>query len=90
MGRICRYCWPLIAKTAAIGGHIDVVRFCHERYGIIHFNKAMVNAAASGHIDIVCLCKEEYGATNFMWARDMAYGFGHTDIVSLLHQWQQK
>jgi hypothetical protein len=71
--------------TAALNGHIEVVKICKE-WGAKSFDMAMFRAAEGGHSDIVRLC-ESWGVTDFAYAWDTASYRGHYDIVKMLIGW---
>ena len=71
--------------TAALNGHIEIVKNCKER-GATNYNATMYSAAENGHVEIVKLCKE-WGATDYNMAMFYALKNGHVEIVRLCREY---
>jgi len=74
-----------IMALAARGGHVNIVRLCHDEWGAFDVDRAMIHAAAGGHEHIVRLCHDDYGATDMNRAMLHAAHGGHEQIVRLCH-----
>jgi len=74
--------WSGGMQGAAIGGHMDIVKFFIEK-GAYDWNSGMDRAAKGGHIDIVQFFIEK-GADVWSWSMRGAARGGHMDIVQLM------
>jgi len=79
-------CTPAAIQFAAAGGHLDVLRWLHERYWTEPSVDVMDVAAASGNLELVKWLHENAAATFSAAAMDGAAKEGHLSVVQWLHE----